>query len=135
MVDQEKVRLMTSLAAFEKRNAGRAFKINSYYASDYIAGHMISSFVRYTLCFLVLFSLYVLLRVDTLFYNINLNGIKEMLIKLGWLYAAGLAVYLVITAAVCAGRYRRADRSIRLYSAKLKSLARRYTDIAEEEEI
>jgi len=135
MVNREKVRLMTSLAAFEKRNSGRAFRIGSYYQSDYIAGHMISSFVRYTLCFLVLFFLYVLFQADALFYNINLNGIRDLMITLGKWYAAGLVFYLILTAAVSLRRYRRADRSLQVYNARLKRLADKYYDLDMEEEI
>ena len=117
---------MTDLAIYEKKNEQDVFKINNYYRSDYIMWHMLLSLVRYTFVFLALFGLYILFRADTLFYNINLDGIGQTLKRLGYLYAAGLAVYLVITWFVCASRYKAARKGMLLYATKLKRLARKF---------
>ncbi|MBQ1423840.1 MAG: hypothetical protein IIY96_05315 [Lachnospiraceae bacterium] len=126
MISKEKIRLMTDLAIYEKKNERDVFKINNYYKADYIMWHMLLSLVRYTFVFLVLFGMYVIFRADTLFYNINLDGIGQTLRHLGYIYALGLAVYLVITWLVCAARYRNARKGILLYATKLKRLARRF---------
>ncbi len=126
MISKEKIRLMTDLAIYEKKNERDVFKINNYYKSDYIMWHMLLSLVRYTFVFLVLFGMYVIFKADTLFYNINLDGIGQTLRRLGYLYAAGLVAYLVITWIVCATRYKNARKGILLYATKLKRLARRF---------
>ena len=126
MINKEKIRLMTDLAIYEKRNERDVFKINNYYRSDYIMWHMLLAMVRYTLGFLALFGLYVFFRADPLFYNINLEGIGETLKRLGYLYAAGLGAYLVITWFVCAARYKAARKGMLLYATKLKRLARKF---------
>ena len=126
MINREKIRLMTDLAIYEKKNERDVFKINNYYRSDYIMWHMLLSLVRYTFVFMILFGLYILFRADTLFYNINLEGIGQTLKHLGFLYAAGLGVYLLITWFVCASRYKAARKGMLLYATKLKRLARKF---------
>jgi len=126
MLQQEKIRLMTDLAIYEKRNASDVFKINNYYRSDYILWHILLSFVRYTLCALILLGLYIVFKADTLFYNINLSGIQETLLHIARLYITGLAAYLVITWIVSDRRYKKARKGILLYATKLKRLARRF---------
>ena len=51
MLNAEKIRLMTDLAIYEKKNDEKVFKINDYYKGDYISGHLIWAFIRYSLCF------------------------------------------------------------------------------------
>ena len=126
MISKEKIRLMTDLAIYEKHNEHDVFKINNYCRSDYIMWQMLLSFVRYTFVFMILFALYIIFRADTLFYNINLSGIGETLKRLGIIYGAGLALYLVITWIVCAARYKSARKGMLLYATKLKRLARKF---------
>ena len=126
MVQQEKVRLMTDLAIYEKKNESEVFKINNYYRSDYILWQILLAFVRYSFCFLVLLCLYVIFKADTLFYNINLSGITETFFSFGRYYIAGLLIYLGISWAVADYRYKKARKGILLYATKLKRLARRY---------
>ena len=126
MISQEKIRLMTDLAIYEKKNEHDVFKINNFYRSDYIMWQMLLSLVRYTLVFLVLFGLYIVFKADTLFYNINLSGITETLKRLGMIYGTGLGIYLVITWLVSARRYKSARKGMLLYATKLKRLARKF---------
>ena len=79
MLDYEKIRLMTDLAVYEKHNREKVFKVNDYYRFDYIAGHMAASFLRFTLCFIIVFVLYIVFKADEFFYNVNLSGITVTL--------------------------------------------------------
>ena len=126
MLNREKVRLMTDLAIYEKNNKNTVFEVNNYYLFDYIIGQVFSSFIRYSLCFLLLFFIYLAVSADEFFYNINLNGIMETLTGVGHIYAAGLAVYLAITVLIYAMRYKKAQSGARLYVTRLKRLGRKY---------
>lgn len=126
MLNAEKIRLMTDLALYEKRNAKTVFRINDYYKDDYIAGQLLSAFVRYTVCFLLLFGAYLMLHLDSLFYNINLRGITETMTAVGILYGIGLFLYLLLAFQVARKRYQAARHGMLLYATKLKRLGRKY---------
>ena len=126
MLNKEKIRLMTDLAVYEKLHDDDVFKINNYYRSDYIIWGILLAIARYTLCFLMLFALYVIFKADIFFYNINLTGIRQTLVQSGFAYLAGLAVYVIVAYIVYARRYKRARKGILLYAIKLKRLAKHF---------
>lgn len=133
MLNAEKIRLMTDLAVYERKNKKTVFQINNYYRQDYLAGQLLSAFVRFTFSYGVLACVYALFHIDTLFYNINLKGATAMLNRFGFLYLAGLLLYLFVTYSVAAGRYKRAKRGMLLYATKLKRLGRKYNQMKKEE--
>lgn len=126
MLNADKIRLMTDLAIYEKKHEKEVFAVNDFYRHDYIAGQLLSAFVRWTLCFLMLLGAYVLVQTDVFFYNINEKGITRMLNLVGAAYFAGLGLYLLIAYQVSARRYQAAKRGILLYASKLKRLGRKY---------
>ena len=129
MLNAEKIRLMTDLAIYEQKNKHTIFEINNYYRQDYIAGQLLAAFVRYTFSYLVGFCIYVMFRMDTLFYNINLNGVSAMMKRFGFIFAAGLLCYLAIAYAVSSARYGAAKRGMLLYATKLKRLGKKYAEV------
>jgi len=126
MVNKDKIRLMTDLALFERKNRNTVLKVNGYYRYDYYIWNLLLAFFRYTLCFLFLFVLYLALKYDELFYNINLNGILESLKPIGNKYLMGLCIYLLIALLISIYRYRKAGKGILQYEAMLTRFSRRY---------
>lgn len=129
MLNAGKIRLMTDLAIYEKRNGSSVFKINNFYKSDYIIGHLIASFARYTLCALLLMAAAFFFQTDVLFARINEEGFSGVFTEMGILYGAGLLAYLLITYWVCSARYKKAKRGTLLYATKLKRLSRKYCGV------
>ena len=126
MINKEKIRLMTDLAIYEKKNKNTVFQVNNYYRHDYIMGQLIGALVRYVMCMLLCFILYLIFQAGALFYNINVSGISTVLRELSGIFVSGLLVYLVIAYIVATKRYTDAKRGMLLYATKLKRLGRKY---------
>ena len=126
MVDLDKVRLMTDLALYEKRNSRTVFQINNYYRHDYIMGQLLGAFVRYLICMPLCFILYLIFQAGALFYNINVSGLTSVLTDLSRYFLAGLAIYMLIAFFIASARYKRSKRGMLLYATKLKRLGRKY---------
>ena len=126
MADIEKIRLMTDLALYEKKNQKRVFKINNYYRHDYIMGQLLGAFVRYLICMPLCFILYLIFQAGALFYNINVSGLTSVLTDLSRYFLAGLAIYMLIAFFIASARYKRSKRGMLLYATKLKRLGRKY---------
>ena len=60
MLNEDKIKLMTGIAMFEKREGKRIFPVNRYFRSDYISRHMFRSFFSYTICYLLCAMIWVL---------------------------------------------------------------------------
>lgn len=126
MLNEEKIKLMTSIAMFEQKEGKRIFPLSCYFKSDYISRHLLSGFFGYTLCFLLGTVLWALYYMEVLLSSLSI----DMLLSFGqrfclW-YLGGLFFYLLITLLVYWKRYDYSTAGMRVYVAKLKRLEKRY---------
>lgn len=126
MLNEEKIRLMTDLAMFEKKNGSSLKNATDYFKSDYISRSFISGFINYTLCFILLLAVWVLFNMDVFLSTIGFEELTKLAWKGGGLYLAGLFVYLALIAVVYGRRYDYEVRMNRIYLSKLKHLDKRY---------
>lgn len=126
MLNEDKIKLMTSISMFEKKEGKRIFPINRYFKGEYVSNHMARSFLGYTFCWILGTIIWVLYNIESLLSATVLDDIQSLLVKLGVLYGAGLIIYLLITLVVYNYRYDYASRGIKVYVAKLRRLEKRY---------
>ena len=60
MVNEDRIKLMTRMAAYEKDEHKKNKKIVSFFKSDYISMQILKSIVYTTIAFAIMFGLYVL---------------------------------------------------------------------------
>ena len=126
MLNEDKIKLMTGIALFEKREGKRIFPVNRFFRSDYISRHMFRSFFSYTICYMLCAVTWVLYHMDRLLNTLDIREVMDMgRHAVSW-YAAGLVLYLVITWLVYRRRYEYSKRGMKVYVAKLKRLEKRY---------
>lgn len=126
MLSEEKIKIMTNLAMFEKKEGNRIFPVNRYFKSDYISSKLLRSFFSYTLSFLLGIVLWVLCDIEKWLNVMWIESLIELGMKVGAIYLAGLVVYLIISMCIYARRYDYASRGMKVYMAKLKRLDKRY---------
>ncbi|ADL03849.1 hypothetical protein [Lacrimispora saccharolytica] len=126
MLSEEKIKIMTSLAMFEKHEGKKIFPINRYFKSDYISSKLFRSFFSYTLSFVLCLALWGLYDLERWMNTMELKGLTAAGMRIGLIYFLGLVVYLGISIFVYMKRYGYASRGIKVYLAKLKRLDKRY---------
>lgn len=126
MLNEEKIRLMTELASFEKKNGPQMKTAFGYFKSDFVSRHLIRSFVSYTLCCAMVLGIWVLFHMDLFLSTIEIEALISLAKQGFFLYAAGLVLYLLLAFWVYGRRYDHASRMTRIYLAKLKHLDKRY---------
>lgn len=126
MLNEEKIRLMTGIAMFEKKTAKEMSPAIRYFKSDYIGSHMIHSFLSYTFTCALCAALWGLYSLEDLLNTVDIDSLISLCWRLGIYYGAGLLAYLAITWSVCVGRYELAVRELRMYQAKLRRLEKKY---------
>lgn len=126
MLNLEKVRIMTKLAAYEKREGKEYLPISRYYRTDYIGLALIKNFFLVSIGYVILLAMIVLYFLEDLLENIH----KMDLIKLGGKVIIGyiilLIVYSVLVYVIQTVRYSRAKKSIRNYYMQLGRLTKIY---------
>lgn len=126
MLNEERIRLMTSLGMFEKREGKKVFPINRYFRSDYIGKYTLRAFLGFTFCWLLGTALVVLYKAEDILSSLNFNELRGSLNLYVGSYLICLAVYLLIVFRIYWKRYEYASRGMRVYVAKLKRLEKRY---------
>jgi hypothetical protein len=126
MLNEDKMRLMTGIAMFEKREEKYISPANRYFRGDYISMHLLRSFFAFTVCFVLCVGIWVLYNIDNLLNVMELDDVVWDMKAGGILYLAGLIFYLIVTWIVYNRRYEVAKRGMNVYLTKLKRLSRRY---------
>lgn len=126
MPDSEKIKAMSWLAIYEKNHDADVFRVNEHSRADYVISHVFLSFVSFTLCFGMLFAIYVIFNSNEFFYNINMAGLGSMIRKVIILYGVMTGIYLLIVTVVYIVRYEKAKKAADTYSVRLKKFYRKY---------
>lgn len=126
MINEEKVILMTKMAAYESNKGKRDMNVLHYFRSDYIGFQLLKSVIAATVSFIALFAVYVFYNFETLMqevYKMDLLAFGKTIVIL---YLCAVGAYCVISYVIYASRYNRARKSLRVYYANLKKLAGMY---------
>ena len=71
MVNEDKIKLMTKLATYEKRDGKKELSIMQYFQSDYIIYNTIKTVISTTIAYVMLVGIYCLVRGQYLMENIH----------------------------------------------------------------
>ena len=126
MVNEERIKLMTRMAAYEKEEHRKNKKIVSFFKSDYISMQMLKSIVATTIAFAIMFGLYVLYDFEVFMKEIYQMDVFEFAKSVIIIYLIFTGIILVITYVVSLYQYNRALQSTKLYYMNLKKLSRIY---------
>ena len=128
MVNEDRIKLMTRMAAYEKEEHKKNKTIVSFFRSDYISMQMLKSVVSTTIAFGIIFSLYVLYDFEVFMKEIYRMDMFQFAKSVIIIYLIFLSITLVVTYVVSLYRYNKALQSTKLYYANLKKLSRIYGD-------
>lgn len=126
MLNEEKIRLMTQMAAFEQKKGKKYIQMSKYYRKDYVGYQMVKTFIYSTLAFGILFLLWVLYKLDYLMENIHKLDVVHLGVRVLLYYIALILVYQVISCIVYNIRYAKGKEEIKRYQGGLKTIMRLY---------
>lgn len=126
MLSQERIKLMTKMAAYEENEGKKYMSIGSYFRSDYMGMQVIRSVICGTLAFFLLAGLYVYYHFETMMQDIYKMDLMLLGRRVLFYYIVFIAAYSVITYVIYSFRYSRAKRSLKHYYYHLKQLAAIY---------
>ena len=126
MVNEERIKLMTRMAAYEKEEHKKNKEIVSFFRSDYISMQMLKSVLATTIAFVIMFGLYILYDFEVFMKEIYRMDMFEFAKSVIIIYVIFLVITLIITYVVSMYRFNKALQSTKLYYANLKKLSRIY---------
>lgn len=126
MLSEEKIRLMTEIAMYEKSEEKQLSMTNRYFKADYIGIHMLRAFIYYNIGALVVIGVFAMYNAEILLAGDIFMDWIPLVVRSAMFYGGGLLLYLLVTHRLYAGKYEHSKRIMKLYIAKLKRLNRRY---------
>ena len=126
MLNGDRIRLMTEMAIYEKREGRQDERVDAYFKSDYLSAELLKSFLAATLVFLLLVGVYCLYHFEELMltiYSLDLNALARQILTR---YILFLLVFLAITLVIYLRRYNHTRRNLREYYRNLKELSAGY---------
>ncbi len=128
MINQEKVALMTKLAAYEQGQGKDDIPQSKYYREDYVSLKMINTAILVTLAYLLTLAMIVFVNVEKMMTEIaNMDFIK--LGKMVLIYYVIIFVsYMVISYIVYSIKFKRVRKSLNEYNGNLKALYSLYKE-------
>ena len=124
MLNEERIKLMTKMAAYEADEGKKNVAIGNYFRGDYIGLQVIKSIISAT--FVIVFGLFVFYDFEVFMsdiYKMDLLGFGRTVITA---YLIFVAVYALISYMIYTYRYAKARKSLKMYYNNLKKLAYLY---------
>ena len=126
MINEEKVSLMTRLAAYEQHEKKKNAAVESYFRSDYMGLQILKSVICGTIAYMILLGLYISYDLEVFMQDIYKMDVltfgKQILIR----YVVFVCGYVLVTYLVSSIRYKHARRNLRAYYNNLKKLRAMY---------
>lgn len=126
MLNENKIKMMTKMAIYEKNQGRQMLKNARYYKGDYIALSVLKSTIATTFAYIIVFLMYILCDVEKLVTDINSLDYAAMGKKMALYYVIMLVVFAVISGAVSAYKYDRSRSGMKKYFSRLNKLERFY---------
>ena len=124
MLNEERIKLMTKMAAYEADEGKKNVAIGNYFRGDYIGLQVIKSIISATIAFVIVFGLFVFYDFEVFMSDIyKMLGFGRTVITA---YLIFVAVYALISYMIYTYRYAKARKSLKMYYNNLKKLAYLY---------
>lgn len=126
MLNEERVILMTRMAAYESGEGRKNGAIGSYFRGDYIGLQVLKSVISATISFVLVCAVLALYNFDGIMdslYDIDLfAATKKVIIA----YVVVVAVYALLSYLIYSFMYKRARKKQKAYAASLRRLSEMY---------
>ena len=126
MINEEKIILMTKLAAYEKGEGKQTMAVGKYFRGDYISLHLLKTVISGTFAYLLAFGVYLLYSYEELLENLYNMDFAMFGRNVIYYYVVFIVVYGLVTYVVFTARFIKAKKSIKRYYHNLKKLNAMY---------
>ena len=127
MLNENKIKMMTKMAIYEKNEGKSMLKTARYFKGDYIAFGILKSVIATTFAAIILLTMYFLCNAEGMIQQINNLDYVGLAKKISLYYVLMLIVFSIISGIVYYYRYEHTRKGIKRYFSRLNKLERFYT--------
>ncbi len=126
MIDENKVRLMTKIAIYEKQECNGNLLISKYYKSDYVRYNVLKTLIAATIVFWSVIGAYVFIKFDDLLAKVSEVDYFDVMYKVLGMYVLFCFGFFFFAEIVYSYRYSMAKPGLIKYNVNLKKLIKLY---------
>lgn len=128
MLNEERIKLMTKMAAYEENEGRHNISIGNYFRSDYISLQLLKSVISATIAFAIVLGIFTFYDFEVVMKEIYQVDLLEAGKQLLLSYVIFTGIYTFISYLVYSYRYNRAKKSLKKYYVHLHKLAEMYAE-------
>lgn len=132
VLNEKKIRIMSRLASYEKKENQEKFRQTGYYKSDYIRYNLLKTIVSVTIGYVLTLGLLAFYNAEFLITNAVTLNYKAVVGKALAVYFILLVVYIIVTIGIYSLKYDKAHKFLGKYFKMLGVLRKFYKDEAEQ---
>lgn len=122
MLNEDKVKLMTRMAIYEKHKGKKMMKMTKYFRGDYVSWNMIKTAVAVTFAYFVIAGCWILYHLEYFMENLYTLDLMELVRRLLTNYVILLAGYMILSYIIYTLRYSIAMKSLKRFRGNLKKV-------------
>ena len=126
MINEERTKMMSRLALYETKHGKKELQITRYAPGDYVAAHMLWSFIMGTAAFAIIAVLAALYNIEELMVELFSMDILRFAINILLVYIGFIVVYLALCYAFISYRYGVYKKRVNKFLLGMKELYRHY---------
>ena len=126
MLNEDRIDLMTKMAAYESRQGKKDMTAQQFFRGDYISFQVLKSALYATIGYALGVAMYILYDLEGFLTDFYKMDVVEFAKGIATKYAVVLVIYLLFSYFVYAYRYGRAKKHMKKYVAQLNELDTMY---------
>lgn len=126
VLNEQKIKVMTKLAIYEKNEGKKYIPVNRYFKGDYVGLNMLKTFISATAAFFLIMFLSLFYRADSIMDHLTTINVMKWGKDILMIYLGYLILFMVMAYIVYGARFESAKKSLKTYSAGLKQLQKIY---------
>ena len=126
MLNENKVKMMTKMAIYEKNEGRKMIKTAKYFKSDYIAFGVLRTLITTTIAFIIMLVMGILYNIDKIITDINNLDYSAIVTGIIICYIVMLILFSVIALIVYGRQYDNSRKGLKRYFSRLNKLERFY---------
>lgn len=126
MLNEERVKLMTRMAAYEQKQGAEDFKISAYFRKDYAGWNVVWTLIWVSVGYVVLVALAAVTLLDKILEHLNLRDMFIMGAGVVIVYLLFLICYGIISSQLYKRRHDKARGRVKKFNRDLNLLIKLY---------
>lgn len=126
VLNENKVKMMTKMAIYEKNEGKNMIRNARYYKGDYVALAALKSTIATTFAFIIIVIMIAICNTETILRQINSMDYVTLGKRIAVYYIIALIIYAVISGMYSAYQYDKSRSGIKKYFMRLNKLERFY---------